>query len=148
MDWTLEVVVLPVSDLDRAVAFYRDQVGFTLDHRTTTEHMDVAQLTPRGSGASIVIGTLPSQNEMAPGSMRGLQLCVADSAAAHAELAGRGVPVSDVQVLDPRDGGTFFGFADPDGNTWAIQELRARGGRPLIPREDADAARSWAEHAS
>ncbi|MCD2192207.1 VOC family protein [Actinomycetospora endophytica] len=148
MDWTLEVVVLPVSDLDRAVAFYRDQVGFTLDHRTTNEHMDVAQLTPRGSGASIVVGTLPSQNEMAPGSMRGLQLCVADAAAAHAELAGRGVPVSDVQILDPRDGGTFFGFADPDGNTWAIQELRARGGRPLIPRADTEAARSWSQHPS
>ncbi|HEY2225473.1 VOC family protein [Actinomycetospora sp.] len=148
MDWTLEVVVLPVSDLDRAVAFYRDQVGFTLDHRTTNEHMDVAQLTPRGSGASIVVGTLPAQNEMAPGSMRGLQLCVADAGAAHAELAGRGVPVSDPQVLDPRDGGTFFGFADPDGNTWAIQELRVRGERPLIPRVDADAARAWAQHAS
>jgi predicted enzyme related to lactoylglutathione lyase len=148
MDWTLEVVVLPVSDLDRAVGFYRDQVGFTLDHRTTNEYMDVAQLTPRGSGASIVIGTLPAQNEMAPGSMRGLQLCVADAAAAHVELAGRGVPVSDPQVLDPSDGGTFFGFADPDGNTWAIQELRARGERPLIPRADADAARAWVQHAS
>jgi predicted enzyme related to lactoylglutathione lyase len=148
MDWTLEVVVLPVGDLDRAVAFYRDQVGFTLDHRTTNEYMDVAQLTPRGSGASIVIGTLPAQNEMAPGSMRGLQLCVADAAAAHAELAGRGVPVSDPEVLDPSDGGTFFGFADPDGNTWAVQELRARGERPLIPRVDADAAGAWAQHAS
>jgi catechol 2,3-dioxygenase-like lactoylglutathione lyase family enzyme len=77
MDWTLEVVVLPVSDLDRAIAFYRDQVGFDLDHHTTNEFMDIAQLTPRGSGCSIVIGNLPSQNEMAPGSMRGLQLCVA-----------------------------------------------------------------------
>ena len=142
MDWTLEVVVLPVGDLDRAVAFYRDRVGFELDHRTTNEHMDVAQLTPRGSGASIVVGSLPSQNEMAPGSMRGLQLCVADAAAAHAELADRGVEVSDVTVFDERDGGTFFGFADPDGNTWAVQELRARADRPLIPhagREDARA---------
>jgi hypothetical protein len=80
--------------------------------------------------------------------MRGLQLCVADAAAAHAELAGRGVPVSDVQVIAPSDGGTFFGFADPDGNTWAIQELRARGERPLIRREDAEAARTWSQHAS
>ena len=74
MDWTLEVVVLPVSDIDRSVAFYRDQVGFALDHDTRNEHMHVVQLTPTGSGCSIVIGDLPSQNEMAPGSVRGLQL--------------------------------------------------------------------------
>ena len=71
MDWTLEVVVLPVSDLDGAIAFYRDRVGFDLDHDTRNEHMHVAQLTPRGSGCSIVVGSLPSQREMAPGSMRG-----------------------------------------------------------------------------
>ncbi len=135
MDWTLEVVVLPVGDLDQAIAFYRDRVGFELDHRTTNEHMDVAQLTPRGSGCSIVIGTLPSQNEMAPGSMRGLQLCVADAAAARAHLVSRGVDASEVTVFDERDGGTFFGFADPDGNTWAVQQLRARGVQPLIPHE-------------
>ena len=79
MDWTLEVVILPVSDIDRSVAFYRDQVGFELDHNTTTEHMHVVQLTPRGSGCSIVFGDLPSQREMAPGSIKGLQLCVADA---------------------------------------------------------------------
>jgi catechol 2,3-dioxygenase-like lactoylglutathione lyase family enzyme len=135
VDWTLEVVVLPVSDIDRAIAFYRDRVGFTLDHHTVNEHMDVAQLTPRGSGCSVVIGTLPSQTEMVPGSMKGLQLCVADAHAAHAELAGRGVEVSEVTVIVPDDGGTFFGFADPDGNTWAVQELRVRGERPLIPVE-------------
>jgi catechol 2,3-dioxygenase-like lactoylglutathione lyase family enzyme len=135
MDWTLEVVVLPVGDLDRSVAFYRDQVGFGLDHRTTNEHMDIAQLTPRGSGCSIVIGTLPSQNEMAPGSMRGLQLCVADAGAARGELVERGVECTEVSVIDPRDGGTFFGFADPDGNTWAVQQLRVRGDAPLIPLE-------------
>ena len=144
MDWTLEVVVLPVGDLDRAVAFYRDRVGFVLDHRTSNEHMDVAQLTPRGSGCSIVMGTLPSQNEMAPGSMRGLQLCVADGRAARAELAGRGVDVSELMVFDERDGGTFFGFADPDGNTWAIQELRARADRPLLPPTGREEARAWA----
>src|SRR6478672_5585892 len=82
MDWTLEVVLLPVSDIDRSVAFYRDQLGFNLDHDTTNEHMHVVQLTPRGSGCSIVIGNLPSQTEMAPGSMRGLQLVVADATAA------------------------------------------------------------------
>ena len=135
MDWTLEVVVLPVSDIDKSVAFYRDQVGFVLDHDTRNEHMHVAQLTPVGSGCSIVIGDLPAQNEMAPGSMRGLQLCVADAKAAREELLGRGVDASDIQVFDERDGGTFFGFSDPDGNTWAVQELKARGDRPLIPPE-------------
>ena len=78
MDWTLEVVVLPVSDIDRAIEFYRDKVGFDLDHDTRTEHMHVVQLTPRGSGCSIVFGDLPAQREMAAGSMRGLQLVVAD----------------------------------------------------------------------
>lgn len=135
MDWTLEVVVLPVSDLDTAVAFYRDRVGFALDHRTTNEYMDVAQLTPPGSGCSIVVGTLPAQQEMAPGSMRGLQLVVADAAAAREELVGRGVECSEVTVFDERDGGTFFGFADPDGNSWAVQQIRARADKPLIPLE-------------
>ena len=135
MDWTLEVVVLPVADLERSIAFYRDQVGFALDHRTTNEHMDVAQLTPRGSGCSIVIGTLPAQQQMAPGSLKGLQLCVADAEAARAELVGRGVECDEIQVIDPRDGGTFFGFADPDGNTWAVQQLQVRGEVPLIPHD-------------
>ncbi len=135
MDWTLEVVVVPVSDLDRAVEFYRDRVGFVLDHRTTNEHMDVAQLTPPGSGCSIVVGSLPSQQQMAPGSLKGVQLVVADAEAARAELVGRGVPCDEVQVIDPRDGGTFFGFADPDGNTWAVQQLKVRAETPLIPHE-------------
>ena len=135
MDWTLEVVVLPVSDLSSAIEFYRDQVGFALDHRTTNEFMDLAQLTPEGSGCSIVIGTLPSQTEMAPGSMRGLQLVVADAEAARTELTGRGVECSEITVFDERDGGTFFGFADPDGNTWAVQQLKARGEKPLIPHD-------------
>ena len=133
MDWTLEVVVLPVSDIDRAVAFYRDQVGFDLDHDTRNEHMHVTQLTPRGSGCSIVFGDLPAQREMAPGSMRGLQLVVADAAAARAALIGRGVDASEIVVFDERDGGTFFGFKDPDGNTWAVQQLAVRGEKPLIP---------------
>ena len=91
MDWTLEVVIVPVSDLDRSIAFYRDQVGFDLDHDTRTDEMHIAQLTPRGSGCSIVIGSLPSQNEMAPGSLKGMQLVVADAAAARDELTSRGV---------------------------------------------------------
>ena len=135
MDWTLEVVIVPVSDLDRAIAFYRDQVGFDLDHRTTNEHMDVAQLTPRGSGCSIVVGTLPSQQEMAPGSLKGLQLVVADAQAAREQLTDRGVECSEITVFDERDGGTFFGFGDPDGNTWAVQQLKVRGEKPLIPHE-------------
>ncbi|MFC9838312.1 VOC family protein [Rhodococcus sp. NPDC127530] len=135
MDWTLEVVVLPVSDIDRSVAFYRDKLGFHLDHDTTNEHMHVVQLTPAGSGCSIVIGDLPSQTEMAPGSMRGLQLVVADAAAARQELLDRGVEVSEITVFDERDGGTFFGFADPDGNTWAVQQIKARAEKPLIPVE-------------
>ena len=136
MDWTLEVVILPVSDIDRSIAFYRDQVGFNLDHDTKTEQMHVVQLTPRGSGCSIVFGDLPAQNEMAPGSMHGLQLVVADAHAARQELIDRGVDASEITVFDPRDGGTFFGFSDPDGNSWAVQELKARGEKPLIPVED------------
>jgi catechol 2,3-dioxygenase-like lactoylglutathione lyase family enzyme len=135
MDWTLEVVVLPVSDIDRAIEFYRDKVGFHLDHDTNNEHMHVAQLTPTGSGCSIVFGDLPQQQEMAPGSMRALQLVVANAQAARQELLDRGVEAGDIQVFSPDDGGTFFGFADPDGNTWAVQELRVRGEHPLIPPE-------------
>ena len=133
MDWTLEVVILPVADIDRSVAFYRDQVGFDLDHDTKTEHMHVVQLTPRGSGCSIVFGDLPSQREMAPGSIKGLQLCVADGRAAREELVGRGVECSEIMEFSPDDGGTFFGFTDPDGNSWAVQELKVRGEKPLIP---------------
>jgi catechol 2,3-dioxygenase-like lactoylglutathione lyase family enzyme len=135
MDWTLEVVILPVSDIDRSIRFYRDRVGFELDHDTVTGAMHVVQLTPRGSGCSIVFGDLPSQREMAPGSIRGLQLVVSDGRAAREELVGRGVECSEITVFDERDGGTFFGFADPDGNTWTVQELKVRGERPLIPPE-------------
>jgi catechol 2,3-dioxygenase-like lactoylglutathione lyase family enzyme len=135
MDWTLEVIILPVSDIDRSVAFYRDKVGFHLDHDTTNEHMHVVQLTPNGSGCSIVFGDLPAQREMAPGSIKGLQLVVADANAARQELLDRGVGVSDIMKFDERDGGTFFGFADPDGNTWAVQELKVRAEKPLIPVE-------------
>jgi len=143
MDMALEVVVVPVSDIDRSIAFYRDQVGFDLDHDTRTDQMHVAQLTPPGSGCSIVIGDLPAQSEMEPGSLKALQLVVADAAAAREELAGRGVEVTDIQVIAPADGGTFFGFSDPDGNSWAVQEIKARGQTPLLPR-DHDGLRSWA----
>ena len=135
MDWTLEVVIVPVSDLGRSIEFYRDRVGFHLDHNTKNEHMHVAQLTPRGSGCSIVIGDLPSQQAMAPGSLRGVQLVVADAAAARAELIDRGVECSEIQVFDERDGGTFFGFDDPDGNGWVVQQLKVRAETPLIPHD-------------
>ena len=137
MNWTLEVVVLPVSDIDRSVAFYRDQLGFHLDHNTHNEHMHVVQLTPPGSGCSIVFGDLPSQNEMQPGAIKGLQLVVSDAAAARQALLDRGVEVGDLMVLAPTDGGTFFGFHDPDGNSWAVQEIKARATTPLIPEGHA-----------
>ena len=143
MQWSLEVVVLPVSDIDRAIAFYRDQVGFHLDHDTHNEHMHVVQLTPPGSGCSIVFGDLPSQNEMAPGSMKALQLVVPDGAAARQELLDRGVEVGDLMVITPADGGTFFGFQDPDGNSWTVQEIKARDEHPLIGQGQAG-LREWA----
>jgi catechol 2,3-dioxygenase-like lactoylglutathione lyase family enzyme len=135
MDWTLEVVILPVSDIDRSVAFYRDQVGFHLDHDTTNEWMHVVQLTPRGSGCSIVFGDLDAQRQMAPGSLKGIQLVVADARRARAELVSRGVDCSEIMQFGEADGGTFFGFADPDGNTWAVQQLKVRGDTPLIPMD-------------
>jgi predicted enzyme related to lactoylglutathione lyase len=135
MDWTLEVVVLPVSDIGRSVVFYRDLVGFHLDHDTQNEHMHVVQLTPPGSGCSIVFGDLPAQSQMSPGSMKALQLVVSDVRAAHKELSDRGVEVSDLMVITEGDGGTFFGFQDPDGNSWAVQEIKARAGKPLIPQD-------------
>jgi len=135
MDWTLEVVIVPVGDIDAAVAFYRDKVGFELDHDTKNEHMHVVQLTRRGSGCSIVIGDLPPQREMAPGSLKGVQLVVADAHAARQELVDRGVECTEMQVFSPDDGGTFFGFSDPDGNSWAVQELKVRDETPLIPED-------------
>ena len=143
MDWTLEVVVLPVSDIDRSVVFYRDQVGFHLDHDTENEQMHVVQLTPPGSGCSIVFGDLPSQNQMTPGSVKALQLVVCDAATARQALAERGVQVSDLMVMAETDGGTFFGFQDPDGNSWAVWEIKARASKPLIPKDHTGLS-AWA----
>ena len=123
MDYRLELVFVPVSDVDRAKAFYVDQVGFNADHdHQVSDEMRFVQLTPPGSGCSISIGTGLGQ-DMAAGSMQGLQLVVDDIAAAHAELAGRGVEVSEVERLP---WGGFVYFADPDGNRWAVQEVPPR----------------------
>ena len=122
MDWKLELVAVPVTDVDRAKAFYVDQVGFHADHdHQVNDDMRFVQLTPPGSACSIAMGT--GISPMAPGSLQGLQLVVADADAARAELAGRGVAVSDVQVFD---WGRFVFFSDPDGNGWAVQEIPAR----------------------
>jgi catechol 2,3-dioxygenase-like lactoylglutathione lyase family enzyme len=129
MDYRLEVVVVPVSDVDRAKAFYADQVGFVVDvDYVPNERYRVVQLTPPGSGCSITIGK--GLSDMPPGAIKGLQLVVADIDAARADLASRGVPVGPVQhhdgtgMVDGRGGdwNSFVFFADPDGNSWAVQE--------------------------
>jgi predicted enzyme related to lactoylglutathione lyase len=120
MDFKLELVFVPVTDIDRAKAFYVDQVGFNADQdHTVSEDMRFVQLTPPGSGCSIAIGKgLGSKLE--PGSLDNLQLVVDDIEAARAELAGRGVEVPEVE---DHPWGRFIGFSDPDGNTWAVQEI-------------------------
>ena len=129
MQFKLEVVVVPVSDVDRAKAFYADQVGFHVDvDHAMSDEMRVVQMTPEGSGCSVTIGR--GLAAMAPGSLQGLQLCVADIEAAHALLAGRGVEVTPVRhhdgtgFVDGKGGewNSFFFFSDPDGNGWAVQE--------------------------
>lgn len=125
MNWKLEVVVVPVADVDRAIRFYRDQVGFVLDHdHRASEEMRVVQLTPPGSACSIVIGT--GMSAMEPGSLKGVQLVVSDLDAARAELVERGVAVTEIQQLGPEGsvGSRFAFFNDPDGNAWAVQEIR------------------------
>jgi predicted enzyme related to lactoylglutathione lyase len=121
MDWKLELVQVPVSDVDRAIAFYTDQAGFNLDHdHRVSDDLRFVQLTPPGSGCSIAMGP-PS--EMAPGSLQGLQLVVPDIEAAHAEFSGRGVEVGEIQDLP---WGSFVFFKDPDGNGWAVQQVTPR----------------------
>jgi predicted enzyme related to lactoylglutathione lyase len=122
MDFKLELISVPVSDVDRAKAFYADQAGFNLDHdHRVTDELRFVQLTPPGSACSIAIGQGLSQQQ--PGSVQGLQLVVEDIHAARAELAGRGVEVTDVQDFP---WGSFVFFADPDGNGWAVQQLPPR----------------------
>jgi catechol 2,3-dioxygenase-like lactoylglutathione lyase family enzyme len=135
--YLLEVVQVPVSDVDRAKAFYTEKVGFNVDHDTRAgEELRIVQLTPPGSGCSIVIGR--GLSDMEPGSLDGLQLVVPDIRAARAELAARGLEIGEVQVYGPdglrpsRDGDAldnvgFAFFRDPDGNGWALQQISARG---------------------
>lgn len=125
MDMRLEVVPMPVRDVDAAKAFYVERMGFALDHDVRPGGgMRVVQMTPPGSACSVVIGDGLPLGE--PGSVRGVQLVVDDIEAARAELAGRGVPVGDVVQLGPEGspGSRFLFFDDPDGNGWAVQEYR------------------------
>jgi predicted enzyme related to lactoylglutathione lyase len=123
VDWRLELVQVPVSDVDRAKAFYVDKVGFNADHdHQVSDEMRFVQLTPPGSGCSIAIGTGLGV-DMEPGSQKGLQLVVDDIEAAHRELAGRGVEVSEIQHMP---WGSFVFFSDPDGNGWAVQAIPPR----------------------
>jgi len=122
MDWKLELITLPVSDVDRAKAFYVDQVGFNADHdHQVNDELRFVQLTPPGSACSISIGT--GLTEATPGSVQGLQMVVEDADAAHAELSARGVAVSAVEHMP---WGSFVFFSDPDGNGWAVQQLPVR----------------------
>lgn len=134
MNWTLEVIVVPVSNVDLAKNFYEKQLGFNVDHDTkVNETTRVVQLTPRGSGCSIVIGT--GMTEMVPGSLKGLQLVVNDISKAHAHLVANDVEVSDITRMgenrpdfagDELDNVGFVFFSDPDGNEWAIQQISDR----------------------
>jgi catechol 2,3-dioxygenase-like lactoylglutathione lyase family enzyme len=139
VNWTLEVVVVPVTDVDRAKSFYADQLGFIVDHDTkVSDDTRFVQLTPPGSGCSIVVGQ--GITDMQPGSIKGLQLVVSDIVAAHAQLLARGVAAGDIQVFDgdmsrlerggpALDNVGFVFFNDPDGNGWAVQQISARGER-------------------
>ena len=136
MNWMLEVVVVPVSDVDRAKAFYAEQLGFNLDHDVEfIEGKRIVQLTPPGSGCSIVVGEGVVPEMPPPGSLKGLQLVVSDIKAARAQLVERGVEVSEIQVMgenpaaeaDELDNVGFVFFSDPDGNGWAVQQISARG---------------------
>ncbi|MDQ3693667.1 MAG: glyoxalase superfamily protein [Chloroflexota bacterium] len=122
MEMKLELVYVPVSDVDRAKAFYVDTIGFNADHdHQVTDELRFVQLTPPGSACSIAIGT--GLSEMRPGSVKGLQMVVADIQAARDDLVGRGAEVSEIDV---QPWGSFVYFSDPDGNTWSLQQLAQR----------------------
>ncbi|PZS39072.1 MAG: glyoxalase [Pseudonocardiales bacterium] len=123
MDWKLELVFVPVTDVDRAKTFYVEQVGFHADHdHQVNDTLRFVQLTPPGSACSIALGT--GITEMPPGSQQGLQIVVDDAAAARRMLLARGVHASEVDI---QPWGSFVTFSDPDGNTWALQQLPVRG---------------------
>jgi catechol 2,3-dioxygenase-like lactoylglutathione lyase family enzyme len=123
MDWKLELVAIPVTDVDRAKEFYVGKVGFNADHdHRVSDELRFVQLTPPGSACSIAFGE--GLTEAEPGSVKGLQMVVSDIEAAHEQLAGHGVAVSDVDVTP---WGSFVFFDDPDGNHWAVQQLAPRG---------------------
>ena len=123
MDWKLELVILPVTDVDRAKAFYTEKVGFHADHdQRVNDSLRFVQLTPPGSACSIAFGE--GLTNAQPGSVKGLQMVVSDISVAHDELAARGVAVSDIQVLA---WGSFVYFDDPDGNSWSVQYIPPRG---------------------
>ena len=122
MDWKIEVVPVPVTDVDRAKAFYVEKAGFNADHdHVVNDDLRFVQLTPPGSACSIVLGK--GLVDTPPGSIQGLQMVVSDIHAAHAELSGRGVEVSDVQSFP---WGDFVFFKDPDGNSWSVQAITNR----------------------
>ena len=123
MDWKIELVAIPVTDVDRAKAFYVDRVGFNADHDyQVSPELRFVQLTPPGSACSVVLGT--GVTTMQPGSQKGIQVVVEDVETARKDLISRGVAASDVDV---QPWGSFVTFADPDGNTWALQQVPARG---------------------
>jgi catechol 2,3-dioxygenase-like lactoylglutathione lyase family enzyme len=123
MDWKLELVVVPVSDVDRAKAFYTEQLGFNADHdHVVSDELRFVQLTPPGSGCSIALGK--GLIDTAPGSLKGVQLVVDDIEVAHNQLRDRGVAVSEVQDFP---WGRFVFFSDPDGNAWSVQQIPRRG---------------------
>lgn len=122
MDWKIELIGIPVSDVDRAITFYTDKAGFVLDHdHKVSDEIRFVQLTPPGSACSIALGV--GIIDVPPGSVQGVQMVVADIQAARSELVERGVEVSDVQDFP---WGSFLFFSDPDGNGWAIQQLPPR----------------------
>jgi predicted enzyme related to lactoylglutathione lyase len=124
MDWRIELVAIPVTDVDRAKSFYTEQAGFNADHdHRVSDEIRFVQLTPPGSACSIALGK--GVTDAPPGSVQGMQIVVDDIEAAHAELAGRGVDVSDVQDFP---WGRFVFFSDPDGNRWAVQQIPSRDG--------------------
>lgn len=132
MDWKLEVVVVPVTDVDRAKSFYLDKLGFKLDADIQpSPELRVVHMTPPGSACSVVVGPAVVSPGTDFNAGARLQLVVKDIEAARAELGGRGVDVSPVQTLNPLDGGKFFFFTDPDGNNWAVQEIRDHIGASL-----------------